>query len=111
MSIKNLTKGLVIDLPVEWADTFLKRATGLMFKKKYDGAMIFPIKGEAHFHGFFCFFPILLVCVKDRKVVCKKILHPWHVEKVRGDYVIEFDARRDIPLDVGDEVEIVEART
>jgi len=91
---------------VERADSFLKRALGLMFKGSYDGALIFPIKGKTFFHGFFCRFPILLICLENNRVICKKVLNPWTVEEVRGDTVIEMDARKNPPVDVGDEVVI-----
>ena len=108
MVLINLTKGKVLTEKVEFADTFLKRAVGLMFRGSYDGALIFPLRGKTLFHGFFCFFPILLICVKGRKVVCMKVLKPWSLTEVEGDYVIEMDARRDVPVDVGDEVEVRE---
>jgi uncharacterized membrane protein (UPF0127 family) len=104
----NLTKGKVLAERVEVASSFLKRATGLMFKKSYDGAMIFPIQGRTSFHGFFCNFPILLICLRHHRVICKKILNPWSVVEAEGDTVIELDARREIPVDVGDEVVVLE---
>ena len=107
----NLTKGVVVAKQVEVADSLLKRAIGLMFRSSFDGAMVFPIKGRTSFHGFFCRFPILLICVKNSRVTCKKILKPWSMETVEGDYVIEMDARRDVPIDVGDEVKIDEVDT
>ncbi len=103
----NLTKGEVISERVEYADTFLKRALGLMFRRSYDGALVFPLKGRTLFHGFFCLFPILLLCVREGRVVCKKTLKPWSVVSVEGDYVIELDARREPRVEVGDEVGIV----
>ncbi len=104
----NLTKGKVISEHVEIADSFLKRAIGLMFRRGYDEALVFPLKGKTSFHGFFCFFPILLICIKDNHVTCKKVLRPWSLETVEGDYVVEMDVRREISVDIGDEVKIDE---
>ena len=104
----NLTKGKVLSEHVQFARSFFQRALGLMFKKEFNGALIFPINGRTSFHGFFCNFPILLICLKHHRVVCKKILKPWTVVEVDGDTVIEMDARKEVPVDVGDEVVILE---
>ena len=106
----NLTKGIVLSKRVQWARSFFRRAIGLMFRKNYDGALIFPIRGKTTFHGFFCRFPILLICLKDNRVVCKKVLPPWGVEEVWGDTVIEMDARKHAPVDLGDTVVVLEDR-
>ncbi len=102
----NLSKGVVVCKQVEIADTFLKRALGLMFRFSYDGCLLFPTKGKTSFHTFFCRFPILFLCVKEGKVTCKRVVEPWSVVTLEGDIIIEMDGRRECPVEVGDEVAI-----
>ena len=101
----NTRTGKPIVERVEVADTFWKRGIGLMFKKSFDGALVFPNVGTTSFHGFFCFFPILLVCLDgDNRVVELKRLDPWQVVPVNCKTVIELDARRKYDIKPGDEL-------
>ena len=108
MVLINLTKNTVISERVEIARNFFKRALGLMFLEKYDGALVFPLHGRASFHTFFCRFPILFLCVKEGRVQCKKVVPPWRFLTLEGDYVVELDGRREYPVEVGDRVELSE---
>ncbi|HID09151.1 TPA: hypothetical protein EYP13_02885 [Candidatus Micrarchaeota archaeon] len=101
----NLTTGKILAERVEIADNPLRRGIGLMFRKSYDGALVFPDVGNATFHGFFCFFPILLLCLDgDGRVTSKKILEPWRVVRVNCSTVVELDARKKWNVNVGDEL-------
>ncbi len=102
----NATKGCYVG-ELEIADTFFKRALGLMFKKTYKKLLLFEINGKTSFHSMFCFFPITLFVVKNGRVVKKHILKPFSVVFVEGDVVIETNIRNNVCLDVGDEVVIV----
>lgn len=101
----NRTKNVPLTEHVEIADSFWKRAVGLMFKRNFRGALVFPGVGREAFHGFFCFFPILLVCLdKQNRVKEKKMLKPWAVVPVNCATVIELDARKEWAIDEGDEL-------
>ncbi len=101
----NRTKNIVLTEHVEIADSPWKRSTGLMFKRRYEGALVFPRVGREVFHGFFCFFPILIVCLDEQnRVKAKKILKPWAMVPVNCETVIELDARKRWEIDVGDEL-------
>ena len=84
------------------ADTFLKRAIGLMFsfKKNFNYGLIFDLKREtvtgAGIHMFFVFFSInVLFLDKNKKIVDYKRLRPFTiyqpVKKIR--YIIELPVR------------------
>jgi len=101
----NRRSGEVLAEHVEIAQDPLRRGIGLMFRSGYDGAMIFPRVGKASFHGFFCRFPILLVCLDgDNRVKAKKILKPWAIVSVDCETAIELDARRNLDIKIGDEL-------
>lgn len=101
----NRTKGRVVTPRVEVAGSLFRRGTGLMFRKSYDGALVFPGTGNATFHGFFCFFPILLLCLDEHnRVIEKKVLEPWKTARVDCATVIELDARKEWDVNVGDEL-------
>ncbi len=90
---------------VEIADTFFKRAIGLMFRGSYDGALVFPRVGKTSFHGFFCFFPITLICLDAKnRVIDVKTLKPWSAVNVNCETVIEMDARNNPDVREGDEL-------
>ena len=101
----NRTTGEVITKEVDVADNPLKRGLGLMFKRSYDGALIFPEVGKTTFHGFFCFFPILLLCLDEWGKVREKILlKPWRTVRVDCATVVELDARKKWRVRLGDEL-------
>jgi len=101
----NRRSGRILTEHVEIADSFLKRGIGLMFRRNYDGALIFPNVGKTSFHGFFCFFPILLLCLDEQNRVREmKILKPWSVVDVDCETVIELDARKKWDVKKGDEM-------
>ena len=105
----NRTRGVVIARRVRLARG-IWRGIGLMFRRSFDGALVFENVGKSTFHGFFCFFPILLLCIKNGRVEDMRILKPWSVVHVNHDHVIELDARKEWPVGVGDEVVLNEDR-
>ena len=71
-----------LSLRTEKADTGLKRARGLMFRKSLKGALLFVLDREtrigAAIHSYFVFFPFDVVWLdKKRKVVDMKTVFPF----------------------------------
>ncbi|ASJ16788.1 hypothetical protein A3L04_06715 [Thermococcus chitonophagus] len=91
----NETKELVWGGEVKFADTFIKRFLGLMFRKpRY--ALIFVLPTEtrinASIHGFFMREAIDVIFLDSkRKVVDFTILRPWrlYTPKRPAKYIIE----------------------
>ncbi len=73
--------GTIIAAKVELADTFFKRAVGLMFRRGLDGALVFDMGYESYdgIHMLFVGFPIDAVFLNpDRTVVeVKSGVKPW----------------------------------
>jgi len=84
----------------EWADNSLKKARGLMFRKKLDKALIFALNGEtrvgAAIHSLFVFFPFDIIWLdKEKKIVGMKTVGPWRLfesPKEKAKYFIELPA-------------------
>jgi uncharacterized membrane protein (UPF0127 family) len=86
---------------VELADTFFKRAVGLMFRKGLDGALVFDMGRLTYdgIHMLFVRFPIDVVFLDgDREVVDVKAgVRPWigtAFPRARFRYAIELPAGR-----------------
>ena len=83
MLLMALTKsdGTIISADIEYADTFLKKLTGVMFRKSIAGALIFDMGYNSYdgIHMLFVRFPIDVVFLgPDRKVVdVRSNLRPW----------------------------------
>ncbi len=90
---------------VEVADTFSKRLLGLMGKREYEGALVFPLRGRSTFHTFFCRFPIAMIEVERNRVRRVRVVPPWRVVSVEGDHLIELDARGGGEVGEGDVLE------
>jgi uncharacterized membrane protein (UPF0127 family) len=91
------------------ADTFAQRARGLLGRRGYEGAMVFPDTRMVHTLGMH--FPIdVAFCDRDLKVVDTVTMRPWRLGRPRrgGRMVIEAEAgafgRWD--LTAGDQLEI-----
>ncbi|WP_456452358.1 DUF192 domain-containing protein [Thermococcus sp.] len=115
----NETKKKVWHGEVRLADTFLKRAVGLMFKPSIDYALVFLLPAEtrmnASIHMFFMFRSIdVLFLDSSRRVVDFKLAKPWRVyapaEAAR--YIIEGPVGiiRALHVEVGDEIRWVATR-
>ena len=102
----------VIAKKVEHADVDWKRFVGLMFRKDFDGAMVFHLDMEtrlmASIHMLFMWFPIdVLFLDSKKKVVDKAMLRPWalnYTPKRPAKYVVELAAGRAKGVRLGDRV-------
>lgn len=91
--------GRIVSADVELADTFVKKLLGLMFRKSFNGALIFDMGRETYdgIHMLFVRFPIDVVFLgPDRRIVdLKANLRPWlgtAFPKSRFMYAIELPA-------------------
>ncbi len=97
----SLTKndGTVISANVEQANTFLKKVIGLMFRKSFEGALIFDMGYNAYdgIHMLFVRMPIdVLFLDQDKNIVdVKTNIKPWFgsaFPRSRFRYAIELPA-------------------
>ncbi len=67
MPIKNVTRNTIIASSSRIADSVFSRATGLMFSRPTEAAMVlkFPRETVIRLHTFFVFFPIDIVMVSS----------------------------------------------
>ncbi|WP_461867002.1 DUF192 domain-containing protein [Thermococcus sp.] len=109
----NETKKRVWHGEVRLADTFFKRAVGLMFKPSIDYALVFLLPAEtrmnASIHMFFMFKSIDVIFLdSSRKVVDFKLAKPWRVyaPSEAARYIIEGPVGiiRALNAEVGDEI-------
>lgn len=91
--------GTIVTTDVEHANTFLKQVIGLMFRKHFEGALVFDL-GRERFEGIHMLFvriPIDVIFLDSgRKIVDVKInLRPWFgaaLPRSRFRYAIELPA-------------------
>jgi len=81
-----------------YADTFLKRGFGLMFKKNFEGIMLFsfPKPSTVLIHSFFMRFTIDVICFDENAHIIKSFtLKPWRITIVRGvKYIAERKSKK-----------------
>ena len=81
-----------------YADTFLKRVFGLMFKKDFEGILLFSFKKPSIvlIHSFFMRFSIDVMCFNDNGNLIKSFtLNPWRVKIVKGvKYIVERKSKK-----------------
>ncbi|BAA30211.1 DUF192 domain-containing protein [Pyrococcus horikoshii] len=93
--IVNESKNLSWEGEVRIADSFIKRALGLMFKKpRYALVFILPLETRinASIHGFFMLESIDVIFLDSNfRVVDVTTLKPWriYIPKARARYIIE----------------------
>jgi uncharacterized membrane protein (UPF0127 family) len=101
MAVLMKSDGTVVASEVEFADTLLKQAVGLMFRRQVPPgyAMVFDMRREQYIsiHMMFVFFPIDLVYLdRDRRIVdIKRRLRSWigvAIPKRPARYAIEMPA-------------------
>jgi uncharacterized membrane protein (UPF0127 family) len=91
--------GTIVTADVEHANTFLKQVIGLMFRKYFEGALVFDL-GRERFEGIHMLFvriPIDVIFLDSgRKIVeVKTNLRPWFgaaLPRSRFRYAIELPA-------------------
>lgn len=96
MRIVNVSKGVVLAEQATIADTFLKRAKGLLGKKELNPGVAMVIKPCNSIHTFFMRFPIDVLFVdKENKVVkVFSVVKPFRISAVyfSAYYVVELPA-------------------
>jgi len=89
-------KGKVLWKEVEVADSFLKHAKGIMFRKKIEKPLLFIFKKEApvSIHSYFCIPFDILYMDKFGKVIdfVEKVRPGSVLSSVRCNYIIECGA-------------------
>ncbi|WP_257297546.1 DUF192 domain-containing protein [Haloarchaeobius sp. FL176] len=98
---------------VEFADTFLSRARGLMFRRSVpdDYALVFQFDGPGthDLHMVFVPFAIDALWLVDDEVVQKKRLRPWvGLGRATADTIVELPAGAADDVEPGDVVHVEE---
>jgi len=110
----NKTKKTKVIDKVLIADNFFKKLKGLMFEKKIDYALIFPLSFEsrinASIHMFFVFFPIDVLFLNSKKKVVdkKENLKPFTlicIPRKPASFVIELPLNKAKNIELNDELE------
>ncbi len=106
--------GRAVSADVEVADTYVRKAVGLMFRKSFSGALVFDMGRETYdgIHMLFVRFPIDVVFLdSERRIVDLKVnLRPWlgtAFPKSRFRYAIELPAGAVVKfrLKIGDKLD------
>jgi hypothetical protein len=99
---------------VELAESFFKKALGLMFRKNLEGALVLTLPREtrvgASIHTFFMRFPIdVLFLDEERRVVDTAFnVRPWTFNVTPRSpvrYVVEFEAGNMKKPGIGEKIE------
>ena len=97
-------------MKVEIADSAWKKFKGLMFRKTFEGALVFPLHKETRFgasiHTFFMQFPIdILFLDKDKKVIdLRRDVKPWTLNitpKKPAKYIVELTGGKAGDIGIG----------
>ncbi len=107
-----MTKSAVLCRKVIIADSFIRKALGLMFisKKQFQNKsllFIFDIEKNLNFHTFFMNFAIdFLFLDKNQRVTrILKNVSPWQINVCgHGKYVIELPAGKSLNTAIGDTI-------
>jgi len=103
----------VLATDIEFAETFLARARGLMFRRSIpdDYALVFRFDSAAtrDLHMVFVPFPIDAVWVVDGEVTAVKRLRPWiGLGVATADTVVELPAGAAEEIEPGDNIRVVD---
>ena len=97
MIINNNT-GKIISQKERCCQTLISQALGLMFRRRQNLVMEFPIERRVSLHMMMVFFPIDVILLdKEKKVVdIKRNFKPWTIwsSAVPAQYVIELGEER-----------------
>jgi len=79
-------QGMFERYKIEYANTFLKRTLGLMFKRNFDGKLVFTFKKPTNFFVHTCFmrFGIHVKFYNNNYLIKECDMKPWQVLVVRG---------------------------
>ncbi len=79
-------------IKIKYADTYLKRLFGLMFKKDIDYGLLFILKYGSSIHTCFMRFNIDVYFLdENKKIIDKVTLKPWQYYKSckKAKYILE----------------------
>lgn len=92
-------------IKIKYADTYLKRLIGLMFKKDIDYGLFFILRYESGVHTCFMRFAIDVYFLDENKIIFDKVtLTPWkyYNPAKKARYILETKENA-LNLNIGDE--------
>jgi len=95
-------------IKIKYADNYLKRLFGLMFKKDIDYGLLFILKYGSSIHTCFMNFTIDVYFLDENKTVFEKVtLKPWKFYKPskKAKYILE-TKKNYIELKKGEKLEL-----
>lgn len=105
--ILNKNTSEIIDIKIEYADTFFKRFKGLMLKKDIDFGVVFTNLTGSSIHSMFMRFEIDVYFLDKNNVIFDKAsLKPWkfYTPKKRPESILETKRNR-VNLKIGEKIE------
>lgn len=96
-------------IKIKYADNYLKRLIGLMFKKDIDYGLLFILKYGSSIHTCFMRFNIDVYFIDENKIIFDKItLKPWKFYKPskKAKYILETKENY-IYLNKGDKINFI----
>ena len=97
---------------IKYADTYLKRLTGLMFKKDIDYGLLFILKYGSSIHTCFMRFNIDVYFMDENKKIFDKVtLKPWQYYKPekKAQYILEVK-ENSLNLNIGSYIDFKKKR-
>ena len=95
-------------IEIKYADNYIKRLLGLMFKKDIDYGLLFILKYGSSIHTCFMNFTIDVYFLDENKIIFEKVtLKPWKFYKPskKAKYILE--TKKDyINLKKGEKLEL-----
>ncbi len=117
--INNLTKKLDMPARVQYADEFMSKLRGLMFRPRLEpdfGLLLVGDKDsrlDSSIHMFFVSFDLAVFWINsDMQIVDKVIAKSWkpaYFPKAEAKYTLEIHPNRFADYEIGDKVEFVNA--
>lgn len=95
-------------IKIKYADNYLKRLFGLMFKKDIDYGLLFILKYGSSIHTCFMNFTIDVYFLDENKIIFEKVtLKPWKFYKPskKAKYILE-TKKNYINLKKGEKLEL-----
>ena len=95
-------------IKIKYADNYLKRLLGLMFKKDIDYGLLFILKYGSSIHTCFMNFTIDAYFLDENKIIFEKVtLKPWKFYKPskKAKYILE-TKKNYIDLKKGEKLEL-----
>ena len=95
-------------IEIKYADNYIKRLLGLMFKKDIDYGLLFILKYGSSIHTCFMNFTIDVYFLDENKIIFEKVtLKPWKLYKPskKAKYILE-TKKNYINLKKGEKLEL-----